>query len=213
MQTPDQIKAEIEHRGWQTIAGFQTRNVPHLAHEYLIRLALEQCDGVLIQPAVGRKLPGEYTSEAILTGWQVLIVNYLPADRIILDPLDVPSFYAGPDEAVVHAAIRRMYGCTHFVIGRDQCGSGDRWGDCDAQDAVRDANLGLQLICNPGPYWCSRCGTVVSARTCSHQDAGKPISGTQVRDALRAKCIPEFVRPEVVSALFQLPKLFVEDTQ
>ena len=216
--TPTETRAYFQERGWRTIVGFQTRNVPHRAHEYLQRLALEQADGLFIQPLVGTKKRGDYTPEAILAGYRALIAGFLPADRVLLGILSTAMRYAGPREAVFHAIIRRNYGCTHFIVGRDHAGVGDYYGKYDAHALALELEpeLGIRVLRFHGPYHCGECGGVVTERTCPHQvtapHAVREISGTLVRRLLSngGASLPELMRPEVVSAVSGL-RLFIEE--
>ena len=152
--TPAETKAEFARRGWQTIVGFQTRNVPHRAHEYLLRLALEQVDGLFIQPLVGWKKAGDFTPQAVMTGYRALIANFFREENVLLGALTTAMRYAGPREALFHAIVRRNYGCTHFVVGRDHAGVGDYYGKYEAHDLARrfDGELGIEIMYCHGPY-------------------------------------------------------------
>jgi sulfate adenylyltransferase len=215
---PGQTRAEFARRGWRTVAGFQTRNVPHRAHEYLQRVALEIADGLFIQPLIGRKKKGDYTPAAIVGGYHALIGNFLPEERVVLGVLTTNMRYAGPREAVFHAIIRRNYGCTHFVVGRDHAGVGNYYGVYDAHALVQrfDGELGIEVLCLNGPHHCSICGGTVTARTCPHErtapHAVSHISGTEIRATLLGGATPDprFMRPEVIAALRGVP-LFVEE--
>jgi sulfate adenylyltransferase len=152
--TPVETRRIFSERGWKRIVGFQTRNVPHRAHEYLQRVALEHADGLFVQPLVGRKRTGDYTPEAIMRGYRALIGGFLPSHRVVLGILSTVMRYAGPREAVFHAIIRRNYGCTHFIVGRDHAGVGDWYGLYDAHALTRqfDGDLGIEIMRLKGPY-------------------------------------------------------------
>ena len=215
--TPEQTRAEFKRRGWQTVVGFQTRNVPHRAHEYLQRVALEQVDGLFIQPLVGWKKEGDYTADAIMAGYSTLIEAFYPKDRVLLGILSTAMRYAGPREAVFHALVRRNYGCTHFVVGRDHAGVGDYYGKYEAHDLTRrfDGDLGIQVMRLHGPYHCRRCGGIVTEQTCQHLETAlddtRQISGTDIRELLTSGSEPdaEIMRPEVLDALSSVP-VFIE---
>lgn len=219
--TPAQTKEMFARRSWKTIAGFQTRNVPHRGHEYLQRLALEQVDGLFIQPLVGRKKPGDYTPQAIMTGYRALMRDFLREDRVVLGILSTTMRYAGPREAVFHALIRRNYGCTHFIVGRDHAGVGNYYGKYQAHDLTRDfdGELGIQVMRMNGPYYCRRCDGVVTDRTCPHQVTDPAsiteISGTMIREILSRGSTPDskFIRPEIVASLEGVPLFLEEDEQ
>ncbi len=216
--TPEESRRVFAERGWKTIAGFQTRNVPHRAHEYLQRLALESVDGLFVQPLVGRRKAGDYTPEAILAGYRTLIERFFPPDRVVLGILTTSMRYAGPREAVFHAIIRRNYGCTHFVVGRDHAGVGDYYGEYDAHALTRrfDGELGIEILRFHGPHYCARCDGIVTERSCPHAEtapeAVTKISGTDMRAILTGggEPKPHLMRPEIVAALDGLP-IFIED--
>ena len=166
--TPEETRAYFAKKEWRTVVGFQTRNVPHRAHEYLLRLALEMADGLFIQPLVGTRKRGDYLPEAILTGYQALIKDFLPQDRILLGVLSASMRYAGPREAIFHALVRRNYGCTHFIVGRDHAGVGGYYGTYEAHELTQryENDLGIQILRFHGPFHCSRCGGIYTDRTC-----------------------------------------------
>jgi sulfate adenylyltransferase len=215
--TPDQTRYIFGKRGWKTVVGFQTRNVPHRAHEYLQRAALEQVDGLFIQPLVGRKKAGDYTPQAIMAGYKALVRNFMREDRVVLGILSTAMRYAGPREAVFHAIIRRNYGCTHFIVGRDHAGVGSYYGKYEAHELTRrfDGELGIQIMRLHGPYHCRRCDALVTEHTCPHGKtdpaAISEISGTDMRAILSGGAAPraELMRPEVIAAVKGIP-LFIE---
>lgn len=214
--TPMQTKQIFMERGWNRIVGFQTRNVPHRAHEYLQRVALEHADGLFIQPLVGRKFSGDFTPQAIMTGYRALIGGFFPKDRIVLGILSTVMRYAGPREAVFHAIIRRNYGCTHFIVGRDHAGVGNWYGLYDAHELTRrfDGELGIEIMRLHGPYFCMICDSIVTERTCPHHDtpSAHHISGTFMRSVLTERKQPDsrLMRPEIVSSLDGV-ELFISD--
>ena len=215
--SPADTKAEFAARGWKSIAGFQTRNVPHRAHEFLQRIALELCDGLFIQPLVGRKKAGDYQPDAILTGYRALIEGFLPKERVLLGVLSTAMRYAGPREAMFHAVVRRNYGCTHFVIGRDHAGVGSYYGKYDAHKLASryEEELGIKILYLHGPFHCSVCDGIVTERTCPHvktrPEAVTEISGTVMRQILSASSRPrpELMRPEIVDAIAKM-QIFIE---
>lgn len=214
--TPEQTRKIFSDRGWKTIVGFQTRNVPHRAHEYLQRVGLEITDGLFIQPLVGRKKRGDFTPEAIMEGYQALIAEYYPRNRVVLGMLSTWMRYAGPREAVFHAIIRRNYGCTHFIIGRDHAGVGNYYGLYEAHDLARkfEGELGIQVLYLHGPYYCARCDGIVTEQTCRHHGTNEvtQISGTQIRAILidGAKPDSRLMRPTVIRALRDV-QVFIEE--
>lgn len=214
--TPEETRSAFRARGWQRIVGFQTRNVPHRAHEYLQRVALEHADGLFIQPLVGRKRAGDYTPQAVMAGYRALVGAFLPAERVVLGILSTVMRYAGPREAVFHAIIRRNYGCTHFIVGRDHAGVGDWYGLYDAHALTRrfDGDLGIEIMRLHGPFHCSDCDGIVTAQTCAHTGGPgtRQISGTDMRRILvdGEKPDPRLMRPQIVAALKDVP-LFIGD--
>ncbi len=218
--TPEQTRAEFERLNWKTIVGFQTRNVPHRAHEYLQRVALEFVDGLLIQPLLGRKKVGDYSPEAIIEGYKALINKFYPANRVMLTILSTAMRYAGPREAVFHAIVRRNYGCTHFIIGRDHAGVGNYYGKYDAHELSRrfDGELGIEIMRLHGPYYCAACDGIVTEHTCPHEitnpDAINHIAGTDMRAMLSGGMNPDprLMRDEVLQAIKSLD-LFISECE
>lgn len=218
--TPAQTQQYFGEQGWATVAGFQTRNVPHRAHEYLQRVALEVVDGLFIQPLVGYKKRGDYQPAAILAGYDALIVTCFPPDRVLLGVLSTSMRYAGPREAIFHAIVRRNYGCTHFIVGRDHAGVGGYYGKYEAQDLTRrfEGELGIAILRLSGPFYCRRCGSIATEKTCRHAvespEATHEISGSDMRRLLSGDAVPapELMRPEVIAALAGIP-LFVEEDE
>ncbi len=217
--TPAQTREAFARRGWETVVGFQTRNVPHRAHEYLQRVALEHVDGLFVQPLIGRKKRGDYTPEAILAGYRALMEGFYPRDRTMLGVLTTAMRYAGPREAVFHALIRRNYGCTHFIVGRDHAGVGDYYDKYAAHELTRrfDGELGIQVMRLHGPYHCRLCDGIVTEHTCPHEttvpDQVTHISGTDMRAMLTGGRRPDLhlMRPEVLDAVSGLELFIAED--
>ena len=218
--TPEETRRRFADNGWQTIAGFQTRNVPHRAHEYLQRTALEYVDGLFIQPLVGYKKRGDYQPMAVLAGYQALLNTYFPPSRVVLGVLSTSMRYAGPREAVFHAIIRRNYGCTHFVVGRDHAGVGGYYGKYAAHALTRrfDGELGIQVLRLSGPFYCRGCGSIATEKTCRHvveePELTHEISGSDMRRLLSGESepAPELMRAEVVASLKGM-RLFVEEDE
>jgi sulfate adenylyltransferase len=216
--TPANTKKHFKKLGWETIVGFQTRNVPHRAHEYLQKVALEQVDGLFIQPLIGKKKIGDYTAEAILTGYNALIKNFFPKEKVLMGVLTTSMRYAGPKEALFHAIVRRNYGCTHFIIGRDHAGVENYYKKYDAHELVKQftkEELGIKIMFLHGPFYCSKCGGIVTEHTCPHFEIDKSnifeISGTLVRQILKGGKNPDkrFFRPEILEAIKDC-KLFID---
>lgn len=218
--TPEETRTEFRRRNWKTIVGFQTRNVPHRAHEYLQRVALEHVDGLLVQPLLGRKQIGDYTAEAILAGYTALIEGFYPRNRVMLTVLSTAMRYAGPREAIFHAIIRRNYGCTHFIVGRDHAGVGDYYGKYDAHELSRrfDGELGIEIMRLHGPYHCEICDGIVTEHTCPHglteHGSIRQIAGTDMRAMLLGgkQPDPRLMRKEIIQALQGLD-LFISENE
>jgi len=217
--TPAQTKAKFAELGWKSIIGFQTRNVPHRAHEYLHRVGLETSDGLFVQPLVGHKKKGDYTPAAVIRSYQTLVKEFFPANRVVLGILSTAMRYAGPREAVFHAIIRRNYGCTQFIVGRDHAGVGTYYGKYDAHALTKhfDGELGIEVVRLHGPFYCRRCDGIVTEHTCPHPEtdptAVREISGTDMRAIFVDGKAPDphIMRPEIVASLKGVP-LFVEET-
>ena len=203
--TPSETRLIFDKFGWKKVAGFQTRNVPHRAHEYLQKAALELCDGILLHPLIGWKKKGDYKPETIIQGYETLIKHYYPDKRAVLAALTTQMRYAGPKEAVFHAIIRKNFGCTHFIVGRDHAGVGGYYDKYAAQnifDSIED--LGIEILKLSGPYYCKHCGHITTEKTCPHPDNEQiQISGTVIRKMLSEGKNPpvEFMRPEVADIL------------
>ena len=208
--TVAQVRQEIARRGWKTVVGFQTRNAPHRAHEHLQRLGLEFCDGLLIHPLVGWKKADDFAPDAVVRAYQKLIKEFYRPERVLFSVLRTAMRYAGPREAIFHAIIRRNYGCTHFMIGRDHAGVGGFYGKYAGHElADRLPDLGIKILKMCGPYFCKRCDQVVTERTCPHGETfAVEISGTDVRKMITGGRRPpvEFMRPEISDLLIDMAK-------
>ncbi len=213
---PSETKKLFSDKGWRTIAGFQTRNPIHKAHEYIQRLALEVCDGLFINPIVGWKKEGDFTEEAVMAAYQTMIESFYPRERVHLAGLKTQMRYAGPREAIFHAIIRRNLGCTHFTIGRDHAGVGGFYGAYDAHELAREIiakhDIGITLLLTREPYYCDKCGQIVTDNTCGHYYTDRvEVSGTIVRKYISDSFMPDetMMRQEVLDAILKCKKVFI----
>jgi len=205
--TPAETRARFEALGWSKVAAFQTRNPMHRSHEYLAKVAVETCDGVLVHSLLGNLKPGDIPAEVRTRAIAVLIERYFVAGTVVQAGYPLDMRYAGPREALLHAVFRQNYGCSHLVVGRDHAGVGDYYGPFDSHhvfDTVPEAALKTRPIKIGVAFWCYACGGMASGRTCPHDDAVRlHVSGTQFRKWLaEGGNVPaEFSRPEVLAIL------------
>ncbi len=205
--TPTQTREMFKKNGWSTVAAFQTRNPMHRSHEYLAKVAVETCDGVLIHSLLGKLKPGDIPADVRSKAIGTLIEKYFVKNTVIQAGYPLDMRYAGPREALLHAVFRQNYGCSHQIIGRDHAGVGDYYGPFDAQkifdEIPRDA-LETKPLKIDWTFWCYKCGGMASARTCPHEGGDRLLlSGTKLRKALseNADVPTEFSRPEVLAIL------------
>ena len=205
--TPAQTRAQFTSLGWSKIAAFQTRNPMHRSHEYLAKVAIEVCDGVLVHSLLGALKSGDIPAEVRTRAISVLAERYFVKRTVLQAGYPLDMRYAGPREALLHALFRQNYGCSHQIVGRDHAGVGSYYGPFDAHhifDQIPKGALETQPLKIDVAFWCYKCGGMASGRTCPHGDSDRlQVSGTQLRKSLSEgiDVPPEFSRPEVLAIL------------
>lgn len=211
---PFETRFLFREKGWRTVVGFQTRNVPHVGHEYVQKTALTFTDGLFINPVIGKKKSGDFKDEVILKTYQVLIDNYYLKDRAVMAILPMEMRYAGPREAIHHAIVRKNFGCTHFIVGRDHAGVGNYYPPYAAQEIFDHfPDLGITPLFFKSFFYCRKCLGVVNEKTCPHgEEYHLNFSGTGIREMLtQGEGIPqELMRPEVVEIILGNKNPYVE---
>ncbi|AIF70351.1 sulfate adenylyltransferase [Palaeococcus pacificus DY20341] len=211
---PVETRVLFKERGWKTIVAFQTRNVPHLGHEYVQKAALTFVDGLFINPVLGKKKKGDYKDEVIIKAYETLFEHYYPKNAATLATVRYEMRYAGPREAIHHAIMRKNFGATHFIVGRDHAGVGDYYGPYEAWDLFDEfPDLGITPMFIREAFHCRRCGGMVNAKICPHDEEFHiRISGTKLRRMITSgEKPPEYMmRPEVYEVIRSFEKPFVE---
>lgn len=205
--SPAQAREIFQQNGWNRVVAFQTRNVPHRGHEFLQKMALKEVDGLFIQPVIGEKKNNDFKDEFILEAYQYLVDNFYPKNKTMLGILPLKMRYAGPRSALLHALVRRNYGCSHFIVGRDHAGVGNYYGPYEAQEIFNNFSpreIGIEIMKFPEVAWCKNCLELVFDDTCPHNRENKVyFSGSIIRESLKNQtALPFYVlRPEIANLL------------
>ncbi len=210
--SPKETRILFKEKGWKTVVAFQTRNTPHIGHEYVQKTALTFTDGIFVNPVIGRKKKGDFKDEVILASYDELIKHYYLKERAVMAILQMEMRYAGPREAIHHAIVRKNFGCTHIIIGRDHAGVGSYYHPYAAQDIFEEfPDLGIAPLFFRAFYYCKRCQSVVNEKICPHPPSEQiQFSGTKIRDLLVKGQVPppELMRPEVAKIIMQFDNPF-----
>ncbi|HVP82817.1 MAG TPA: sulfate adenylyltransferase [Nitrososphaeraceae archaeon] len=210
---PIKTREEIKRRGWKTMVGFQTRNIPHIAHEMLQKAALNIYDGLFLNPLIGKKKTGDFKDEVILESYKKLIENYYPQERVMFVTLHTEMRYAGPKEAIHHAIMRKNFGCSHFIVGRDHAGVGNYYRPFAAHEIFGEyADIGIEPIFFPSFYYCNKCLGYANDRNCPHGSEFKEeLSGTRMRKMVSSGEMPgkHLMRPEIADVIINFQDPFV----
>jgi sulfate adenylyltransferase len=212
--TPKETRFLFKEKGWKEIVAFQTRNPPHIGHEYVQKTALTFVDGIFINPIIGKKKTGDFRDDVILASYETLMKHYYLRERAVMSILRTSMKYAGPREAIHHAIMRKNFGCTHFIVGRDHAGVGSYYGPYDAHDIFTEfPDLGIIPVFFRSFSRCTKCGSVVNDKICPHDQKDHiNFSGKKIREILHSGRIPpeDMMRKEVAETILKFDHPFVE---
>ncbi len=212
--TPRETRILFKEKGWREIVAFQTRNPPHIGHEYVQKTALTFVDGLFINPIIGKKKSGDFKDEVILSSYDTLMKHYYLKDRAIMSILRTSMKYAGPREAIHHAIMRKNFGCTHFIVGRDHAGVGNYYGPYDAHEIFSEfPDLRIVPVFFRSFSRCTKCGSVVNDKICPHDQKDHiNFSGKKIREILQNGAVPpeDMMRKEVAETILKFDHPFVE---
>lgn len=211
--SPALTRDEFRRYGWKSVVGFQTRNIPHLAHEMLQKAALNFFDGLFINPLIGKKKSGDFKDEVIIKAYETLIDCYYPKESVMFVTLHTEMLYAGPKEAILHAIMRKNFGCSHFIVGRDHAGVGNYYHPFAAQEIFKDyPDLEIKPVFFPAFFYCKVCMSTVSEKTCPHDSQHRlELSGTKLRQMVTSGERPSelLMRPEIADLILNWKDPFV----
>ena len=212
--TPMETRTLFKEKGWGEVVAFQTRNPPHIGHEYVQKAALTIVDGLFINPIIGKKKAGDFRDDVILKSYEALLENYYPKERATMSILRTSMKYGGPSEAIHHAIMRKNFGCTHFIVGRDHAGVGDYYGPYDAHEIFKEfPDLGIKPIFFRSFSRCKKCNSVVNDKICPHGPEDQiNFAGKKIRALLKEGKIPseDMMRKEVAEKILEYKQPFVE---
>ncbi len=211
---PKETRILFAEKGWRSIVAFQTRNAPHLGHEYVQKTALSIVDGIFINPLIGKKKPGDFKDEVILTSYNALMRNYYLRKYAVMAVLHTEMRYGGPKEAIHHAIMRKNFGCTHFIVGRDHAGVGDYYGPFDAHYIFEEyPDLSIMPITFKSFFYCNKCNSIANDKVCPHGPEDQIIfAGRKIREMLQNGETPpsDMMRPEVAKTILEFDEPFVQ---
>lgn len=211
--SPARTRDEFRRRRWKTVVGFQTRNIPHLAHEMLQKAALNFFDGLFVNPLIGRKKSGDFKDEVIIKAYETLIDGYYPKESVMFVTLHTEMLYAGPKEAILHAIMRKNFGCSHFIVGRDHAGVGNYYQPFAAHEIFKNyPDIEIKPVFFPAFFYCKICMGTVSEKTCPHDAQHRlELSGTKLRQMVNSGERPSelLMRPEIAELILNWKDPFV----